>query len=144
DQHPHPARGRDAARWFQALRLREGPVDVRLRGLHACEARHELHRRIADAAHDRMVLYELHRRIADAARDRMAQYELHRRVAEQPSSRLFSPHPLGGYGLRAWARENGRPTGRGWTHVHDDADDTIPHAAKPSSARTVVDVDEVE
>ncbi|WP_284300823.1 hypothetical protein [Homoserinibacter gongjuensis] len=28
--------------------------------------------------------------------------------------------------------------------MHDDADDTIPHAAKPSSARTVVDVDEVE
>lgn len=28
--------------------------------------------------------------------------------------------------------------------MHDDADDTIPHAAKPSSARAVVDVDEVE
>ena len=35
---------RDAARWLQALRLRQGPVDVRPRGLHAHQARHVLHR----------------------------------------------------------------------------------------------------
>ena len=44
DQHPHPDRGRDAARRLQALRLRQGPVHVRLRGLHPHQARHELHR----------------------------------------------------------------------------------------------------
>ena len=35
DQHPHPAGRRDAARRLQAVRLRQGPVRVRLRGLHA-------------------------------------------------------------------------------------------------------------
>ena len=40
DQHPHPAGGRDAARRVQALRLRQGPVDVRVRGLHPNQARH--------------------------------------------------------------------------------------------------------
>ena len=35
DQRPHPARLRDAARRLQAVRLRQGPVDVRARGLHA-------------------------------------------------------------------------------------------------------------
>ena len=44
DQLPHPARGRDAARRLQALGLRQGPVDLRARGLHAHQARHELHR----------------------------------------------------------------------------------------------------
>ena len=44
DQHPHPARRRDAARRLQALRLRQGPLAVRLRGLHAHQARHVLHR----------------------------------------------------------------------------------------------------
>ena len=39
DQHPHPARRGDAARRVQALRLRQGPVAVRLRGLHARQAR---------------------------------------------------------------------------------------------------------
>ena len=34
DQRPHPARLRDAARRLQAVRLRQGPVDVRARGLH--------------------------------------------------------------------------------------------------------------
>ena len=41
DQHPHPDRRRDAARRLQALRLRQGPVDVRLRGLHPDQARDE-------------------------------------------------------------------------------------------------------
>ena len=45
DQHPHPVRLRDAARRLQALGLRQGPVDVRPRGLHAHQARHVLHRR---------------------------------------------------------------------------------------------------
>ena len=45
DQHPHPAGRRDAARWVQALRLRQGPVDVRLRGLHAHQARDDQPRR---------------------------------------------------------------------------------------------------
>ena len=35
DQLPHPAGGRDAARRLQAVRLRQGPLDVRARGLHA-------------------------------------------------------------------------------------------------------------
>ncbi len=39
-----PYRVRDAARRLQALRLRQGPVDVRLRGLHAHQARDVLHR----------------------------------------------------------------------------------------------------
>ena len=47
DQHPHPVHRRDAARGLQALRLRQGPVDVRLRGLHADQARHVLHRCLA-------------------------------------------------------------------------------------------------
>ena len=44
DQHAHPARRRDAARGLQAQRLRQGPVDVRLRGLHPHQARHGQHR----------------------------------------------------------------------------------------------------
>ncbi len=44
DQHAHPVRGRDAARRLQALRLRQGPVDVRPRGLHPDQARDVLHR----------------------------------------------------------------------------------------------------
>ena len=48
DQHPHPARRRDAARRLQALRLRQGPVDVRLRGLHPHQARHGQHRVLTD------------------------------------------------------------------------------------------------
>ena len=39
DQRPHPAGGRDAARRLQEVRLRQGPLDVRLRGLHAHQAR---------------------------------------------------------------------------------------------------------
>ena len=46
DQHPHPVRLRDAARRLQALGLRQGPVHVRPRGLHAHQARHVLHRRM--------------------------------------------------------------------------------------------------
>ena len=41
DQHPHPDRGRDAARRVQALGLRQGPLDVRPRGLHPHQARDE-------------------------------------------------------------------------------------------------------
>ena len=40
DQHPHPAGRRDAARRLQALGLRQGPVHVRVRGLHPDQARH--------------------------------------------------------------------------------------------------------
>ena len=40
DQRPHPAGVRDAARRLQAVRLRQGPVDVRARGLHGRQARH--------------------------------------------------------------------------------------------------------
>ena len=50
DQHAHPARRRDAARRLQALRLRQGSLDVRLRGLHAHQARHEQPRRLARGA----------------------------------------------------------------------------------------------
>ena len=39
DQHPHPAGRGDAARRVQALGLRQGPVDVRVRGLHPGQAR---------------------------------------------------------------------------------------------------------
>ena len=46
DQHPHPAGRRDAARRVQALGLRQGPVDVRVRGLHPDQARHVQHRRL--------------------------------------------------------------------------------------------------
>ncbi len=45
DQHPHPARGRDAPRRVQAVRLRQGPLGLRVRGLHAHQARDEQHRR---------------------------------------------------------------------------------------------------
>jgi betaine-aldehyde dehydrogenase len=44
DQHAHPARGRDAPRRLQALRLRQGPLDVRPGGLHPHQARDEQHR----------------------------------------------------------------------------------------------------
>ena len=44
DQRPHPLRLRDALRRLQALRLRQGPVDVRPRGLHQDQARDEFHR----------------------------------------------------------------------------------------------------
>ena len=40
DQRPHPARERDAARRLQAVRLRQGPLDVLRRGLHRGQARH--------------------------------------------------------------------------------------------------------
>ena len=39
DQRPHPARLRDAARRLQAVRLRQGPLDLRARGLHRDQAR---------------------------------------------------------------------------------------------------------
>src|SRR3712207_208340 len=39
DQHAYPARCRDAPRRLQALRLRQGPLHVRLRGLHPHQAR---------------------------------------------------------------------------------------------------------
>ena len=39
DQHPHAAGFRDAARRVQAVRLRQGLVDVRARGLHPRQAR---------------------------------------------------------------------------------------------------------
>ena len=38
-QRPHPARLRDAARRLQAVRLRQGHVDLRARGLHRDQAR---------------------------------------------------------------------------------------------------------
>ena len=38
-QHPHPVRLRDAARRLRRLRLRQGPVGLRLRRLHAHQAR---------------------------------------------------------------------------------------------------------
>ena len=47
DQHPHPARRRDAARRLQEVRLRQGPLDVRVRGLHAHQARHGQHRELS-------------------------------------------------------------------------------------------------
>ena len=40
DQRPHPARARDAARRLRRVRLRQGPLDVRRRGVHASQARH--------------------------------------------------------------------------------------------------------
>ena len=40
DQHPHPARRRDASRWIQEVGLRQGPVVIRSRGLHPYQARH--------------------------------------------------------------------------------------------------------
>ena len=46
-QHPHPVHLRDAARRVQALRLRQGPLGLRLRGLHPPQARHALHRRVS-------------------------------------------------------------------------------------------------
>ena len=45
-QHAHPVHLRDAARRVQALRLRQGPLGLRLRGLHAPQARYALHRRV--------------------------------------------------------------------------------------------------
>ena len=39
DQRPHPARLRDAARRLQGVGLRQGPLDVLARGLHADQAR---------------------------------------------------------------------------------------------------------
>ena len=39
DQHAHPDRRRDAPRRVQEVGLRQGPVDVRLRGLHPDQAR---------------------------------------------------------------------------------------------------------
>ncbi len=50
DQHAHPDRRRDAARRLQAQRLRQGPLDVRARGLHTHQARHVLHRRLSQRA----------------------------------------------------------------------------------------------
>ena len=46
DQHAHPARCRDAPRRLQEVGLRQGPVDVRLRGLHPRQARHGQHREL--------------------------------------------------------------------------------------------------
>ncbi len=43
-QHAHPADRRDAARRVQAFGLRQGPVDVRSRGLHPYQARDDLPR----------------------------------------------------------------------------------------------------
>src|SRR5699024_1494188 len=43
-QHAHPDRRGDAARRLQALRLWQGPVDVRVRGLHPRQARDGEHR----------------------------------------------------------------------------------------------------
>ena len=40
DQRPHPARLRDAARRLQGVGLRQGPLDLLARGLHADQARH--------------------------------------------------------------------------------------------------------
>ncbi len=40
DQRPPAVRVRDAARRLQAVRLRQGPLDVRARGLHGRQARH--------------------------------------------------------------------------------------------------------
>ena len=45
DQRPHPARLRDAARRLQAVRVRQGPLDVLARGLHGRQARDGEHRR---------------------------------------------------------------------------------------------------
>ena len=44
DQHAHPAGGGDAPRRVQAVGVRQGSVDVRLRGLHTRQARDEQHR----------------------------------------------------------------------------------------------------
>ena len=46
DQLPHPAGGRDAARRVQAVGLRQGPVGVLARGVHAGQARHVLRGRV--------------------------------------------------------------------------------------------------
>ena len=40
DQHPHPARRRDAPRRVQEVGLRQGPVGLRVRRLHPDQARH--------------------------------------------------------------------------------------------------------
>ena len=47
DQHPHPDRRRDAPRRLQAVGLRQGPLLLRVRGLHPHQARHELHRQLS-------------------------------------------------------------------------------------------------
>jgi len=44
DQHPHAACRRDAPRRVQAFRVRQGPVDVRVRRLHPDQARHAVPR----------------------------------------------------------------------------------------------------
>ena len=46
-QRPHPDRRRDAARRVQALRVRQGSLDLRSRGLHPDQARHAQHRRVS-------------------------------------------------------------------------------------------------
>ncbi|MGX1506379.1 UNVERIFIED_CONTAM: acyl-CoA reductase-like NAD-dependent aldehyde dehydrogenase [Streptomyces graminofaciens] len=46
DQHPHPTGRRDAPRRLQEVRLRQGPVGVRLRRLHAHQARDDVARRL--------------------------------------------------------------------------------------------------
>src|SRR5919198_942610 len=44
DQHPHPAHPRDAPRWVQAVRVRQGHVDLLDRGVHEHQARDGLAR----------------------------------------------------------------------------------------------------
>ena len=85
DQHAHPARRRDAARRLQALRLRQGPVDVRLRGLHPHQARHGQHR-VADAetAPDTR---DTTARCTTTAAPEPALREENRRCAERPTPR---------------------------------------------------------
>ena len=46
-ERPHPARLRDAARRLQAVGLRQGPLDVRPRGLHRGQARDVQQRRVS-------------------------------------------------------------------------------------------------
>ncbi|CAK7280614.1 putative Uncharacterized 50.6 kDa protein in the 5'region of gyrA and gyrB [Streptomyces misionensis JCM 4497] len=46
DQHAHPAGRGDAARRVQEVRLRQGPVGVRLRGLHPDQARDDVAGRV--------------------------------------------------------------------------------------------------
>ena len=65
DQHPHPAGRRDAARRLQAVRLRQGPVHVRVRGLHPRQARDVVPRLTAGSAHAELA--RLHRRRHAAA-----------------------------------------------------------------------------
>ena len=51
DQHPHPPHRRNAARRLQAVRLRQGPLHVRRRGLHPHQARHECAGRLSPHRH---------------------------------------------------------------------------------------------